>query len=92
MRAGHYKGWNPLMLLGTDVNGKTLGIIGFGRIGQAVARRAKGLECESFIPIRSEFFLRSSRSWGPNMSSLTNSFGTRISSPCTRRWMPRRGT
>ena len=42
MRAGHYKGWNPLMLLGTDVHGKTLGIIGFGRIGQAVARRAKG--------------------------------------------------
>jgi len=42
MRAGRYKGWDPLMLLGTDVHGKTLGIVGFGRIGQAVARRALG--------------------------------------------------
>jgi glyoxylate reductase len=42
MRAGKYKGWDPLMLLGTDVFGKTLGVIGFGRIGHAVARRAAG--------------------------------------------------
>ncbi|MBI5630261.1 MAG: D-glycerate dehydrogenase [Elusimicrobia bacterium] len=42
MRAGKYKAWDPLMLLGTDVHGKTLGIVGFGRIGQAVARRAMG--------------------------------------------------
>lgn len=42
MRAGKYKGWDPMMLLGTDVHGKTLGIVGFGRIGQAVARRAAG--------------------------------------------------
>ncbi|MDD5301649.1 MAG: D-glycerate dehydrogenase [Elusimicrobia bacterium] len=42
MRGGKYKGWDPLMLLGTDVFGKTLGVIGFGRIGQAVAKRAAG--------------------------------------------------
>lgn len=42
MRGGKYKGWDPLMLLGTDVFGKTLGVIGFGRIGHAVARRAAG--------------------------------------------------
>ncbi len=42
MRAGKYKGWDPLMLLGTDVHGKTLGVAGFGRIGQAVARRGLG--------------------------------------------------
>ena len=42
MRAGKYKAWDPMMLLGTDVYGKTLGIVGFGRIGQAVARRAQG--------------------------------------------------
>ena len=42
MRAGKYKAWDPLMMLGTDVYGKTLGIVGFGRIGQAVARRAQG--------------------------------------------------
>jgi len=42
MRGGKYKGWDPLMLLGTDVAGKTLGVIGLGRIGQAVAKRAGG--------------------------------------------------
>ena len=34
--------WGPLMFLGRDVHGKTLGILGLGRIGQAVARRARG--------------------------------------------------
>lgn len=42
MRGGKYKGWDPLMLLGSDVHGRTLGIVGFGRIGHAVARRAAG--------------------------------------------------
>lgn len=41
-RRGKYKGWGPNLLLGTDLNGKTLGIIGMGRIGQAVVRRAHG--------------------------------------------------
>lgn len=35
-------GWHPMMMLGIEVNGKTLGILGMGRIGRAVARRAKG--------------------------------------------------
>lgn len=41
-RKGIWKTWGPMLLLGQDVYGATLGIIGFGRIGQAVARRAKG--------------------------------------------------
>ena len=41
-RAGRFHGWGPLMMVGTDINGKTLGIVGFGRIGRAVARRATG--------------------------------------------------
>src|SRR5206468_3340980 len=41
-RAGRFKTWHLKMLLGHDVYGKTLGIIGFGRIGQSVARRARG--------------------------------------------------
>lgn len=40
VRAGRWAGWNPTQLLGEMVSGRTLGIIGFGRIGQAVARRA----------------------------------------------------
>ncbi len=42
VRAGKWKTWGPLLLLGPDVHGATIGIVGFGRIGQAVARRAKG--------------------------------------------------
>ena len=42
LRAGKWKSWAPQLLLGPDVHGKTLGIFGLGRIGQAVARRASG--------------------------------------------------
>jgi glyoxylate reductase len=41
-RAGRFKVWHLKMFLGHDIFGKTLGIVGFGRIGQAVARRARG--------------------------------------------------
>jgi glyoxylate reductase len=41
-RSGTWKGWNLDQLCGADVWGKTLGIVGFGRIGRAVARRALG--------------------------------------------------
>ena len=41
LRAGGWHGWKPSQLLGTSLAGKTLGIVGFGRIGQAVARRAR---------------------------------------------------
>jgi glyoxylate reductase len=34
--------WGPQMMMGVDIHGKTLGVVGFGRIGQAVARRASG--------------------------------------------------
>ncbi|MEM6760304.1 MAG: D-glycerate dehydrogenase [Pseudomonadota bacterium] len=40
LRAGHWDGWRPTHLVGTKVSGKTLGIVGFGRIGQEMARRA----------------------------------------------------
>jgi lactate dehydrogenase-like 2-hydroxyacid dehydrogenase len=39
---GRWRTWDPMFLLGRDVYGATLGIVGFGRIGQAVARRAYG--------------------------------------------------
>lgn len=42
VRAGHWRTWEPQLLLGHDVQGATLGIIGLGRIGQALARRARG--------------------------------------------------
>lgn len=44
IREGKWKTWHPSMLLGMDLAGKTLGIVGFGRIGRAVARRAAGFD------------------------------------------------
>ena len=41
-RDGNWDGWSPTGMLGHRINGKRLGIVGMGRIGQAVARRAKG--------------------------------------------------
>jgi hydroxypyruvate reductase len=40
LRAGAWEGWHPTQLLGLHVTGKRLGVVGFGRIGQAIARRA----------------------------------------------------
>lgn len=40
VRSGEWKGWHPVQLLGQDVSGSTVGIVGMGRIGQEVARRA----------------------------------------------------
>lgn len=40
VRAGQWTGWRPTHLVGTKVSGKTMGIVGFGRIGQQMARRA----------------------------------------------------
>jgi lactate dehydrogenase-like 2-hydroxyacid dehydrogenase len=42
VRDGQWRTWGPLLLLGSDVHGATLGVVGLGRIGQAVARRAAG--------------------------------------------------
>jgi len=42
LRAGEFRGWAPTMLLGRELRGRTVGILGYGRIGRAVARRAEG--------------------------------------------------
>lgn len=44
VREGRWKTWEPSLLLGEDVHGATLGIVGMGRIGKAVARRARGFQ------------------------------------------------
>lgn len=43
LRSGRWSGWRPTHLLGQSVSGKTLGIVGFGRIGRATAQRARSL-------------------------------------------------
>jgi glyoxylate reductase len=42
VREGKWKTWGPMLLMGPDVHGATIGIVGFGRIGQAMAKRAQG--------------------------------------------------
>ena len=46
VRSGRWTGWSPTQLMGAEVSDKTLGIIGMGRIGQAVARRAVGFRMQ----------------------------------------------
>ncbi|HEX2767179.1 MAG TPA: D-glycerate dehydrogenase [Candidatus Limnocylindria bacterium] len=42
VRDGHWKTWGPMLLMGVDLHGGTLGIVGFGRIGRELARRGRG--------------------------------------------------
>ncbi len=54
LRAGAWEGWGPVQMLGTHVTGKRVGIIGFGRIGKAIARRCHfGFEMEVVFANRS---------------------------------------
>jgi lactate dehydrogenase-like 2-hydroxyacid dehydrogenase len=46
VRSGAWRGWSPTQLMGTELHGKRLGIVGMGRIGQAMARRALGFGLE----------------------------------------------
>jgi glyoxylate reductase len=46
VRRGGWRTWEPGLLLGHDIHGATIGIVGFGRIGRAVARRLEGFGCE----------------------------------------------
>ena len=49
VQKGQWKTWSPTLLLGQDLHGATLGIIGFGRIGQAVAKRALGFDMNVLV-------------------------------------------
>ncbi len=59
MRSGKYKGWGPMLLLGTDLSGKTLGVLGLGRIGSIVVKHAVkgfGMKALYYDPKRNEEF------------------------------------
>lgn len=44
LRSGKFKAWGPLMFLGADIVGRTLGVVGAGRIGQAMALKSRGFD------------------------------------------------
>lgn len=53
VRSGGFKGWAPMLLLGSGASGKTLGIVGAGRIGQAMALKSRGFEMKVLYFARS---------------------------------------
>ena len=85
-RSGAWKGWNLDQLCGADVWGKTLGLVGFGRIGRAVARRASGFGMRVIYSDRDSRAARDRRpSSEPSTRSATTFCGRPTSSACTFR-------
>jgi lactate dehydrogenase-like 2-hydroxyacid dehydrogenase len=84
LRAGRFRYWGPLLFLGADVAGRTLGVVGAGRIGSAVARRARGFDMKVLYCNRSPV-----RSWKANWararSPWKSCWGRPISSRSTSR-------
>ena len=52
VRDGNWRTWGPMLLMGVDVHGATLGIVGFGRIGREMARRGRGFGMRDPLPRR----------------------------------------
>lgn len=73
LRNGEWQCWSPKLLLGQDIYGATLGIIGFGRIGQAMARRASGFDMRILVYNRKE-----DKELGKNLGVTFVSFDTLI--------------
>ncbi len=70
VRDGQWQTWEPTLLLGADLAGSTLGIVGLGRIGQAVARRARGFEMKVLYYSRHRKELALERSLGVEYAEL----------------------
>lgn len=65
VRSGQWTGWTPTQLLGASVAGRSLGVIGMGRIGQAVARRAAGFGMNVIYYSRGRVDSREAAAWKP---------------------------
>ncbi len=63
VRSGAWRGWAPTELLGRDIYGKTLGIVGMGRIGQAMARRAAGFSMKVMYTQRHRLSVKEEKSF-----------------------------
>lgn len=70
-RAGQWHEWAPMFHLGKEVTGSTLGIIGFGRIGRAVAKRAAGFNMKVVVHSRTPLDPEEEKKWGVTFLSLT---------------------
>jgi lactate dehydrogenase-like 2-hydroxyacid dehydrogenase len=70
LRGGNWKGWKNEQFLGVDVHHATLGIVGMGRIGQAIARRAKGFSMQVIYHNRNRLPAKLERATGAKYVSL----------------------
>jgi len=70
VRRGDFHGWTPTMMLGARVHGMTLGIVGLGRIGRAVARRARGFGMHVIYTQRTRLDLLLERALGATFVDL----------------------
>ncbi|WP_232336271.1 D-glycerate dehydrogenase [Thermoactinomyces sp. CICC 10522] len=70
VRQGRWRGWEPSFMQGTEVTGKTLGIIGMGRIGRAVARRARGFAMNILYYSRTRLPLAIERELGLQFANI----------------------
>jgi glyoxylate reductase len=70
VREGKWKTWGPMILLGVDLKGATLGLVGFGRIGKAMARRATGFD------MRVIYYDPGEKKWGPDIAATRVDFET----------------
>ena len=90
VRAGQWEGWAPTQLMGVTLEGKGLGILGFGRIGRELAAMARGFRMR--IHYRDIQPRRPSWSRAPPSTTMTTASSPRsTSSPCTCRAARRRG-
>jgi gluconate 2-dehydrogenase len=75
LRAGRWQRWENDLLLGVDVHGRTLGIVGMGRIGQAVARRGRGFDMPIIYHNRHPVDSATESSLGASWRSLDDLLG-----------------
>ena len=85
VRAGEWEGWSPTQLLGQTVWGRTIGIVGMGKIGTAVARRARGFGMSVIYHNRTPLVLRPRPSSGRAWSTCRRCGARPTSCRCTRR-------
>jgi len=64
LRSGNWKGWSPMQFMGTDIHGSTLGIIGMGRIGKALTKRARGFNMKVIYWNRTRLTVREEKQLG----------------------------
>lgn len=70
VRSGRWEGWQPTQMLGQDIYGRTLGILGMGRIGAAMARRARGFGMKILYHDIKRLSVRAERAAGMRYASL----------------------